>query len=159
MLFRITFCSLLLAFSLCAYSAENREIVLKDGSVITGEILSFDGSRYKIKSHSLGTVEIGNEEIKVIRSASQSNSIDEGANISQHDISALQKQMLSNQDIMALINSLQNDPQVQAILADPQLMQAISSGDIQTLMNNPKFKEFMNNPSIKQITHQTLKNN
>jgi hypothetical protein len=158
MLFRVPLFCLLLTFSLCGYSAENREIVLKDGSVLTGEILSFDGSKYKIKSHSLGTVVIDGEEIRTIRSTSKSNSPDQQTTISQQGISTLQQQMLSNQDIMALINSLQNDPQVQAILADPQLMQAISSGDIQTLMNNPKFKEFMNNPAIKQITNQTLQN-
>ena len=156
MSFRISCYIILLTFSFSAFPAENREIVLKDGSVISGEILSFDGTNYKIKSHSLGTVEISNEEIKVIRAASQTKSMDKQTSISRQNISSLQKQMLSNQDIMALINSLQNDPQVQGILADPQLMQAISSGDIQTLMNNPKFKKFLNNPTIKQITNQTI---
>lgn len=158
MLFRILPCIVVLGLSFCVFSAEYREIVLKDGSVISGEVLSFDGSNYKIKSRSLGAVDIGNEEIKVIRSASQPSSVDNRATISQHDISSLQKQLLSDQDIMTLINSLQNDPQVQEILADPQLMQVISSGDIQTLMNNPNFKEFMNTPTIKQITNQTMQN-
>jgi hypothetical protein len=144
-------------FSLSAYCAEKREIVLKDGSVVTGEILSFDGSNYKIKSRSLGTINIDGENISIIRSARKSNISDKKTRVSQKNINTLQQQMLFNQEIMALINSLQDDPQMQAILSDPDLMRAISSGDVQTLMNNPKLKKLMNNPTIKQIADQAVK--
>lgn len=151
----LLFCQLLV-LTVCVYGAEKREIVLTDGSVVTGQILSFDGSKYKIKSRSLGTITIDGDKISAIRSAQKSNVTGQNANISKQDISTLQRQMLSNQDIMTLINSLQNDPEVQAILDDPELMRAISSGDLQALMNNPKLKQLMDNPKIKQITNQTV---
>ena len=74
--------------------------------------------------------------------------------ISPGDIGAMQQQLMANQEIMALINSLQNDPQVQAILTDPELMQAIYAGNIEALLNNPKLKDLADNPTIKSITEK-----
>jgi len=151
-------CLLLLAVPLSGLAADSREIVLKDGSVITGEVLKFDGTQYTISSASLGTVNINNAEIKEIRSPSSKPGGHPGTTgISPADISAMQHQLMSNQEIMALINTLQNDPEVQAILSDPEVMQAISSGNIQALMSNPKFKSLLNNPTIKSIAEKSAK--
>ena len=151
---RILLYSLLFSFSLTSFAAEYREIVLKDGSVISGEVLNFDGSQYTIKSSSLGTVKLDSAQINTIRSPSGASLNSSQAGFSQNDISSIQQQLLSNQDIMAMITSLQNDPQMQAILADPKIMRAIASGDMQTLMNEPKFKQLLDNSTIKQITEK-----
>ena len=151
---RIFIYSLLFSISVTSFAAEYREIVLKDGSVISGEVLDFDGSQYTIKSSSLGTVKLNSAQISAIRSPSGASLNSSQAGFSQNDISAIQQQLLSNQDIMAMITSLQNDPQMQAILADPKIMQAIASGDMQTLMNEPKFKQLLDNSTIKQITEK-----
>lgn len=152
MLLRILICCLFLSVSTAPFAAEFREIVLKDGSVISGEVLKFDGNQYTIKSSSLGTVKLDNDQISSIRSPSGASLNSSQAGFSQSDISAMQQQLLSNQDIMAMISSLQNDPQMQAILTDPTIMQAIATGDIQTLMNDSRFMQLMNNATIKQIT-------
>ena len=147
---------LLLITPLVCFSGEQREIVLKDGSVITGEVLKFDGNHYTVNSLSLGTVNIGNAEVSVIRTPGSISDSNKGAvSISPGEISAMQQQLMSNQEIMALINSLQHDPQVREILADPEIMQAISAGNIQALMNNPKFKTLLDNPTIQSITEKT----
>jgi hypothetical protein len=151
---RILLYSLLFSISFTSFAAEYREIVLKDGSVISGEVLNFDGSQYTIKSSSLGTVKLDSAQISTIRSPSGASLNSSQAGFSQNDISSIQQQLLSNQDIMAMITSLQNDPQMQAILADPKIMQAIASGDMQTLMNEPKFKQLLDNSTIKQITEK-----
>ncbi|WP_455223234.1 hypothetical protein [Kaarinaea lacus] len=156
MLHRYSICFLLFLVSLSCLSAEQREIVLKDGSVITGEVQKFDGKQYTISSPSLGTVNINNAEVSAIRtpkSATENNT--NGMAISPGDISAMQQQLMSNQEIMALINSLQNDPEVQAILNDPEVMQAIFAGNIQVLLNNPKFKDLLDNPTIKSIAEKS----
>jgi hypothetical protein len=156
MKFRLLSFLWLFSVSLLCSATEQREIVLKDGSVVSGEVLKFDGTSYTIKSSSLGTVHINNAEISAIRTpSSQSANPQDVVTISPGDISAMQQQLMSNQEIMALINSLQNDPQVQAILSDPELMQAIVAGNVDALLNNPKFKALLENPTVKSITEKS----
>lgn len=129
--------------------ADVREIVLKDGSIITGTVRSFDGDTYVIESDSLGTVSLDNSKIQAIRSpggpvAAQS--------VSPQELLSIQQKLMSDGEIMDLIKALQSDPQIQAILNDPELLESVASGDVPTLMNNPKFKALMENPKIKQIS-------
>lgn len=140
---------LIIGLCLLAHSAwaEVREIELKDGSVITGTVRSFDGKNYIIDSESLGTISLSSGEIKTIRSAASANNA-----ISQSEVIGLQQRLLNDKDIMALMQTLQNDPQIQSILSDPKLLQSVTSGDVQGLMDNPKFKALMENPTIREIT-------
>jgi small nuclear ribonucleoprotein (snRNP)-like protein len=142
---------LLVGLCLIAHSAfaDVREIVLKDGSVITGTVRSFDGKNYIVDSKSLGTISLSSGEINAIRSATAPSA---QQSISQSDVIGLQQRLLNDKDIMKLLQTLQNDPQIQSILSDPQLLQSVTSGDIKSLMNNPKFKALMENPTIQEIT-------
>ena len=138
--------------------AADSEIHLKDGSVISGKIVSFDGKTYRIKSNSLGLIELADSKIELIRSGStNTNSATNSTNsaLSQSNVTAMQQQLMSNPDIMRLITSLQNDPQIQSMLSDPQVMQSIMAGDVDTLMNNPDFKSLLNNPTIKDILNKS----
>jgi hypothetical protein len=69
----------------------------------------------------------------------------------KEEIQTLQKQMMSDQGIMNMIQSLQNDPDFQQVLQDPEIMKAISSGDITTLMANPKFMRILDNKTVHDI--------
>jgi hypothetical protein len=128
-----------------------RQIELQDGSIITGTIQSFDGEQYVIQSDSLGVVTLKDSQITAIRSPAGEAHGDTGT-VSQDELVQMQQKLLSDQEIMALIQSLQNDPQMQAILNDPQVMQSVMSGDVQSLMDNPKFKALMDNPTVRQIS-------
>lgn len=64
---------------------------------------------------------------------------------------ALQQQMMGNKEIMDLIMSLQNDPDIQKILQDPDIMKAVNSGDIATLMANPAFMRILNKKEVHEI--------
>ena len=142
---------LIIGLCLSAHSviAEVRQIELKDGSVITGTVRSFDGKNYVIDSDSLGTISLSSSQINSIHNAG-APSVNQ--TISQSDVVGLQQRLLNDKDIMALLQTLQNDPQIQSILSDPQLLQSVTSGDVQGLMNNPKFKALMENPTIQEIT-------
>ena len=129
--------------------AELREIVLKDGSIITGTVRSFDGDTYVIDSDSLGTVSLSNAKIQAIRTAGGTGAEQQ---ISPDALMGIQQQMLHDGEIMDLIKTLQNDPQIQAILDDPQLLEAIAAGDVQALMNNAKFKALVDHPKIQEIS-------
>ena len=138
--------------------AADSEIHLQDGSVISGNILSFDGKTYRIKSSSLGTIELAESKIKLIRSASaNTGSAGNPANpgVSQSNVKAMQQQLMSNPDIMRLITSLQSDPQIQSMLSDSKIMQSVMAGDVDSLMNNPDFKSLLDNPTVMDILNKT----
>jgi hypothetical protein len=131
--------------------AEVREIQLKDGSVITGTVRSFDGDTYVIESDSLGTISLSNTKIQAIRSAGGYSA---NQSVSPSDLIDIQQQLLNNAETMELIKALQNDPQIQAILNDPQLLQSIAAGDVQALTNNIKFKALIDHPKIQEISNK-----
>jgi hypothetical protein len=134
------------------------EIELLDGSTLYGEIVSIHNDIYTVKSPSLGTTDIDSSEIRLIRlkpTRSQAEG-QTGASTgvdSDHrsESEALQKSMVSDQATMSLIMSLQNDPEVQALLQDPTIMSAVTSADVTTLMANPQFLKLLQNPKIQEI--------
>jgi len=131
------------------------EVELIDGSVLSGEIISFREGVYTVRSPSLGTIEINESQIRLIRVKpsdiatgktvrSTNTSIDK-------ELKTLQESITSDQQIMQMIFSLQNDPDIQELLQDAVIMEAVSSGDINTLMSNPKFRKILEKPDIQQI--------
>lgn len=143
------------------FAGEVREIELKDGSVIYGEIVSFKGGIYTLKSSTLGTVKIEESKIRVIRfkpsvkaKGKQRNS---AQTPSKAKVQALQQLMMGDKEIVSMILSLLNDPEVQKILEDPSIIKAVNSGDIEALISNPKFMKLLDNPAVKDISKKTAK--
>ena len=139
--------------TLCADGPSELELI--DGSLLSGEIISFREGVYTIRSSSLGTIEINESQIRVIRvkpseSAAGKTVLPTNTSIDK-ELKTLEESMTSDQQIMQMIMSLQNDPDIQALLQDPGIMEAVSSGDINTLMSNPKFRKILENPDIQQI--------
>jgi len=137
------------------FAGELREIELLDGSVILGEIVSFSDGVYTLKSGSLGTVQINESKIRVIRLKSHGAPTRELATPSDTpagtEVQALQKLMMNDKEIMSVILSLLNDPEFQKILEDPAIMNAVNSGNIDALISNPKFMKLLSNPRIQEI--------
>lgn len=136
------------------------EIELVDGGIILGEIISHSHGNYIVRSNSLGTVKINESQIRVISLTSGSSTEKEiahspGQSLSP-DIQSLQSSMMNNKEIMGLVMSLHNDPEMQALLKDPDIMAAVQSGDISSLMSNPKFMKLLNNAKIKEIQKKVL---
>jgi len=63
----------------------------------------------------------------------------------------MKTRMMSDEGIMAIISSLKDNPDMQAILSDPATMKAVQSGDTGALMNNPAFLKLLDNPQIRAI--------
>ena len=138
---------LVLALSLSiAHAGEVREIELIDGSSITGEVLSLSSGVYTIKSNSLGTIKLEEAKIRSIRAKSPNV----GAG-STGEVKALQGKMMSDAEIMSLIQSLQNDPEFKKALEDPEIMKAVNAGDVASLTANPKFLKLLDNPTVQEI--------
>ncbi|MBL6979322.1 MAG: hypothetical protein ISR61_10255 [Desulfobacteraceae bacterium] len=72
------------------------------------------------------------------------------------DLKTLQKSMMNDKEIMGLVLSLQESPEMQELLKDPDIMEAINSGDISALMSNPKFRKLLKNPEIEEIQKKML---
>ncbi len=66
-------------------------------------------------------------------------------------VQEMQGKLLNDDGVMALILSLQNDPEVQALLSDPAVMSAVAAGDINALAGNPRFMELLNKPQVREI--------
>jgi hypothetical protein len=105
---------------------------------------------YTLKSNSLGTVKLEESKIRAIRSTSSGRRPDNPAG-SKAETSSLQEKMMSNADIMAMIQSLQNDPEFRKALEDPELLKAVNSGDVASLIANPKFMNLLNNATVQDI--------
>ena len=155
--------SLLLFISIfygSVFAGEFRMIELADGSRIYGEIVSFNDGVYTLKSDSLGIIEIDESEVRVIRF--KSDGLQSGDRESPERTSGkpairdLQRSMISDEEIMNMIFSLQDDPAIQDILSNPEIMNAVKSGDISTLLANPKFMDLLNNIHIKEIQKRTV---
>ena len=140
-----------------AADGEGRIIVLKDGSRIRGEIISVENDLYRIQSDSMGTILLGSNQIQSILSGEQSGSLSRAAEGSkpaegsQSQIELIQSTMMSNPGVMKSVFELQNDAEMQAVLADPEVMKAIQSFDLEALARNPKIKALMNDPRLKRI--------
>ena len=146
---------ILILLSAGVYAGEFSEVRLIDGSTIYGEILSFNDGVYTVKSSSLGTIKVAESDIREIRVQSGNTKDREYASPANSSISSevqsLQTLMQNNQDIMAIIFSLQNDPDFQDIMSDPGILNAVNSGDIAALISNPKFMSLMNNHKVQEI--------
>ena len=143
----------LTAFATLVNGAEIREIELTDGSVIAGEVVSLSGDVYTIRSATLGTIQIEESKVRTIRKKTATGVTGDLAG----QIKSFQDKMLNNPEIMAMIQSLQNDPDFQAILQDPEIMKAVQNGDIVSLLGNPKFMKLLNKQATQEIKNKTLK--
>ncbi len=143
----------LVFFAAGAAAGELREIELKDGSIITGDVLSLSGGIYTIKSESLGIIKLGEAKICTIRSKKPAGSAQQAgaAAGTAGDVRSLQEKMMSDEEIMGMIQSLQNDPDFQKLLEDPAVVKAVNAGDVAALMANPQFMKLLNNSTVHEI--------
>jgi len=139
-----------------------RVIELSDGSRISGDIIDYSNGTYTIESELLGKLLLDDTQIRSIRSGFPGSGRAEGLHstlpapeaLSQLD--QIRHRIMSNPDVLAQVMSLQQDPDLLAILNDPQIMQAVMSGQISVLQNHPKINQLQNNPTVQSIM-RTLK--
>ena len=135
-----------------ASAGEIRQIELIDGSIITGEVVSLSNGRYTVQSADLGTITIEDAKVRSIRPRSASPDVGAASGSSAAgEIRSLQERMLSDQGIVKLIQSLQNDPEFTRILEDPEIMKAVQAGDIAALSANPRFMNLLRNSTVHEI--------
>lgn len=134
------------------YAGEIKEIILKDGSVITGEVISLSNGIYTVKSDILGVIKLEDSKIRSIREKSSSaNTSAFTASSAATEVQVLQQKMMNDKEIMSLIQSLQNDPEFKKLLEDPAIVKAVKAGDLAALSADPRFIQLLNNPTVHEI--------
>jgi hypothetical protein len=139
--------------ALIAVAGDMREIELKDGSVIVGEVSSFASGVYTIKTDNLGTVRIEDTKIKSIhtRATGTTGSVPAKNAASPAGAAINTDAITKNPEVMNLIKGLQDDPEVMKVLEDPEIVEAIKNNDVAALMSKPEFLKLLENPAIKNI--------
>ena len=140
-------------------AGELGQVELIDGSVICGEIVSSEGGIYTLKTSTLGTVRIEESSIRAIRfePPAQVKGKEQAfrATPTEAQVHALQQLMMGDPEIIRMIFTLLNDPDVQGILENPSIIEAVNAGDIEALTSNPKFMKLLENPTIQDIFRKT----
>jgi hypothetical protein len=144
-----------------------REVELTDGSILRAEVVSMSNGVYRLRSDTLGEIEIPELRIKAIRSprveATPPQMGPEPETASNPAVrvpptpalapstEGLQQAFQQDPAAMEKILSLQDDPLVKSILDDADTMRAIQAGDLGTLMNDPKIRALMSHPTVQDL--------
>lgn len=158
-------CFLLMAIGLPSlffsdvHAGEACIIELNDGSVISGEVISFDGHVWTIQSGAMGVLRVDSAKVVNIRSKHATSQVPAGEDaagnpVTGGDIQAMQHELMADEQAMNMIFSLHDDPDIQAILSDPEIMKAVNAGDVSALLASPKFMKIMENTHIREISKE-----
>lgn len=143
--------------AICA-TASAGTVVLKDGTIIHGDVESLANGVYTIETGSLGQVRVPEEQVRSIDLAGGGvNGAAAGASPGPSlppaglDLQATKSRISSDPKLMALLLGLESDPDVMAVVADPEVVKEMAAGDYTALMNNPKIVALMSNPKIREL--------
>ena len=133
-------------------AGEIKEITLKDGSIITGEVVSLINGIYTVKSDILGIIKFEESKVRAIQEKQFSGNTSALTNSSTAgDVQSLQQKMLNDKEVMSLIASLKDDPEFKKLMEDPTFMKAVNAGDVATLSADPRFVKLLNNSTVQEI--------
>ncbi len=138
--------------------AGESRIELRDGSVIGGEVIAVGDGVYRVRSASLGEIQVRESDVLAIRPGGSGTPAAAATDTGNQDsaFAAVQQQLLGNPQTMDAISRLQGDAEVTAALTDPEFMRLITAGDVEKLRTDPRFRRLMENPSIQAIVEQVL---
>ena len=69
-------------------------------------------------------------------------------------IKTIQDTMMEDPEIMGILHTLQNDPQLMRALQDPEIIQLIQKGDLEAINKHPTFKMLESNEQIRDILNR-----
>lgn len=145
----------------CPVFAATSTIVLSDGSVIKGEIKSFNNGVYAVDTKNFGRIEVQDANIESIQkgdhalyrpntTATTTSTAKSPKNV-KGQVDAMQNAIVADPVMMAEIANLANDPEIMKMLSDPNFVKAIMSYDVNSIENDPNTQELLKNPKILEL--------
>lgn len=153
------------------FAASAKQIALKDGSVIKGKLISFEGGIYTVQTENLGRLQLAEGNVVAVVSEGAVSAVPSQGAVTQqpsqggvgnpgfsNQVSAMQNQIMSNPQTMQTIQAMMQDPEITAMMADPNFMKdltaAVSSNDPQSIASNPNIQKLMSNPQMRSLIQQ-----
>lgn len=155
-------CTILFFLVLTPYvfSASTKYITLKDGSVIKGELVSFDSGTYTVKTDNLGQLQL--PEANVVSVANEGVIAQGPKTLAQPNfssrVSAMQNQIMADPKTMQVVQAMAEDPEIVSMISDPNFVQklsaAVSNGNVDGVADDPRIQELMGNPKMQALILQ-----
>jgi hypothetical protein len=153
-----------------AGEAALKSFQLRDGSVISGQLLGLRDGHFLVESPSLGQLRIPENDVLAMTTAGAQpvkiaptnppappvSALGSGGGAYAGEIQAAQRQILSSPELMAEVQALALDPQVQSLANDPAFLNALMSGNLQAIQDNPRTQALMSNPKVQQLIGKVL---
>lgn len=158
-----------ISFNPTVFSGSVKHIALKDGSVIKGELVSFENGIYTVQTENLGRLQL--PEANVVSIAEQTalnpNSTNSPTTNAAPDFSnkvtAMQTQIMNDPQAMQTVQAMAEDPEIAAMISDPdfvkQLTTAVSNNNVESVAGDPKIQQLMSNPKMQALIQQLQENN
>ena len=155
-----------LLFPVSLFAAHNQKIVLKDKSVIYGQVIGMQSGVYTIQTSSFGKIKLDSDKIESISNNTKKTcrpiqTIDrtERRNLGnqssntmpQEQINSTVRSKMSDGKFLNNLMDLSGNSDLNSVMSDPEVMKAISNNNYDYLMHNDKMKQLMNSPEIKDL--------
>jgi hypothetical protein len=156
--------SLAVALGCQAALAGSSRVELKDGSVLTGDLVGYAGGIYTLRSPTLGEVRLEEPKVVSVRPGATGDSagVDASGGLGgllvppalAGQVQSTRQRLISDPAVFGMIMALQNDPAVRAVLSDPAFLSLITSGNLQAIQGSPGFQELLQHPALRAILEQ-----
>lgn len=145
-------------------------IKLRDRSQVVGTIESLQDGTYRVKTQTLGVLDIPAGRITAITydedavesaarqsaTSQDSDAIASSGLNSSLPFESIMRSITSNPKLMKRIEKLQEDPEVQAVLNDPEVMKAIENNNFFALMKNEKIRGLLDNKAVSDLADDVM---
>ncbi len=149
--------------------AELSDIILDDGSILRGEVISFQDNIYTLRSSSMGEFKLDASRVTQIRhyranqipastAPAQAGTAFSGSSEAlKAQVESTQTALMNDPETMREAMLMASDPDFQKLMEDPEALAALKSLDMNTLLKNPKFLAIMQNPRMQGIATKLKK--
>lgn len=165
MIFRLTSIFLLLIVLTPSAFAADKHITLKDGSVIKGELISYENGLYTVQTENLGRLQLPEANVMSVSSeaavaapASAQGEQAVAAPSFSNKVSSMQTQIMNDPQAMQAVQAMAEDPEIAAMISDPnfvkQLQAAVSGNNVDSVAEDPRIQQLMANPKMQALIEQ-----
>lgn len=155
---------LLVAVVPAGFAGSTKNVTLKDGSVIKGELISYEKGIYVLETENLGRLQLPEANVVSVSSGTfpaqlpQTPQVSSGASGFSGQVAAMQNQIMADPNTLQAVQAMAEDPEIISLVSDPdfvqQLTAAVNSNNVESVAGDPKLQKLMQNPKIQALVQQ-----